>query len=48
MGTKNIFKGSVRFGLSLVSSLPSFGATTVAKVKLFSTWTRSTVSFYSM
>ena len=24
------------------------GATTVAKVKLFSTWTRSTVSFYSM
>ena len=24
------------------------GTTTVAKVKLFSTWTRSTVSFYSM
>ena len=31
-------------------SIPSFdyGATTVTKVSLFSTWTRSTVSFYSM
>ena len=45
-GTKNVSKGTVRFGLSLISSLR--GATTVAKVKLFSTWTRSTVSFYSM
>ena len=25
-----------------------YGATTVAKASLFSTWTRSTVSFYSM
>ena len=41
-------KGTVRFGLSLVSSLPSSDAATVAKVKLFSTWTLSTVSFYSM
>ena len=48
-GTKIVLKGTVRFGLSLVSSLlSSAGATTVAKVKLFSTWTRSTVSFYSM
>ena len=48
MGTKNVLKGTVRFGLSLVSSFPSSGATTVATVKLFSNWTRSTVSFYSM
>ena len=46
MGTKNVLKGTMCFGLSLVSSLR--GATTVAKVKLFSTWTRSTVSFYSI
>ena len=46
--TKNVLKGTVDFGLSLVSSLLSSRATTVAKVKLFSTWTRSTVSFYSM
>ena len=46
-GTKNVLKGTVRFGLSLVSSLPSSGATTVAKVNLFSTWTQSAVSFYS-
>ena len=46
MDTKNVLKGTVRFGLSLVSSL--HGATTVAKVKLFSTWTQSTVSIYSM
>ena len=52
-GTKNVLKGktfeNMRFGLSLVSSPSVFGgATTVAKIKLFSTWTRSTVSFYSM
>ena len=47
-GTKNVLKGTVRFGLSSVSSLCLRGATTVAKVKLFSTWTQSTVSFYSM
>ena len=47
-GTKNVLKGTVLFGLSLVSSIPLTGATSVAKVKLFSTWTRSTVSFYSM
>ena len=46
-GTKNVLKGTVRLGLSLVSSFV-YGATTVAKVSLFSTWTRSTVSFYSM
>ena len=47
-GTKNVLNGTVRLGLSLVSSLLSTGAATVAKVSLFSTWTRSTVSFYSM
>ena len=34
------------FEFSIQSSV--YGATTVAKVSLFSTWTRSTVSFYSM
>ena len=43
-GTKNVLKGTVRLGLSLVSSLPS----TAAKVSLFPNWTRFTVSFYSM
>ena len=47
-GTKNVLKGTVRFVLSLVSSFPSYGATIVAKAKLFSTWTQSTLSFYSM
>ena len=48
MGTKIVLKGTVHLGLSLVSSLLFYGATTVAKVSLISTWTRSTVSFYSM
>ena len=47
-GTKNFLKGTVRLGLSLVPVCCLRGATTVAKVKLFSTWIRSTVSFYSM
>ena len=34
------------FEFSIQSSV--YGTTTVAKVSLFSTWTRSTVSFYSM
>ena len=33
-------------GFRIQSSV--YGAITVAKVSLFSTWTRSTVSFYSM
>ena len=44
-GTKNVLKGTMRFGLTVFLLR---GATTVAKVKLLSTWTRSTVSFYSM
>ena len=48
-GTKTVLNGTVRLGLSLVSIQSSvYGATTVAKVSLFSTRTRSTVSFYSM
>ena len=47
-GTKNILKWNRGngFEFSILSSV--YGATTVAKVSLFSTWTWSTVSFYSM
>ena len=46
-GTKNVLKlnRALRFEFSIQSSV--YGATTVAKINLFSTWTRSTVSFYS-
>ena len=37
---------ALRFVFSIQSSV--YGATTVAKVSLFSTWTRCTVSFSSM
>ena len=48
-GTKNVLKWNCALGLSLVSIQSCvYGATTVAKVSLFSTKTRSTVSFYSM
>ena len=46
-GTEKVLNGTVRLGLSLVSSLLST-VLTVANVSLFSTWTRSTVSFYSI
>ena len=47
-GTKYVLQWNraPRFGFSIQSSV--YGATTVAKVSLFSTWTRCTVSFYSM
>ena len=47
-GTKNVLKWNraLMFEFSIHSSV--YGATTVAKVSLFSTWTRSTVSFYAM
>ena len=47
-GTKNVLKWNraLRFEFSIQCSV--YGATTVMKVSLFSTWTRSTVSFYSM
>ena len=47
-GTKNVLKLNrvLGFEFSILSSV--YGATTVAKVNLFSTWTRPTVNFYSM
>ena len=47
-GTKNVLKWNraLGFEFSILSSV--YGATTVAKVSLFSTWTRCIVSFYSM
>ena len=47
-GTKNVLKWNraLRFEFSIQSSV--YGATTVAKVSLFSTWTRSTLSFDSI
>ena len=47
-GTKNVLKWKLVLGFefSILSSV--YGAITVAKVSLFSTWARSTVSFYFM
>ena len=47
-GTKNVLKWNCALGFEFSIQSSIFVATTVAKVKLFSTWTRSTVSFYSM
>ena len=47
-GTKNFLKWNHAFGFEFSIQSSVYGATTVAKVILFSTWTRSTVSFYSM
>ena len=46
-GTKSVLKWNraLEFEFSIQSSV--YGATIVAKVSLFSTWTQSTVSFYS-
>ena len=46
--TKNVLKlnSALEFEFSIQSSV--YGATTVAKISLFSTWTWSTVSFYSV
>ena len=47
-GTKNVLKwnSALWFEFSIQSSV--YGATTVAKVSRFSTWTWSSVSFYCM
>ena len=47
-GTKNVLKWNRVLGLEFSIQFSVYGATTVAKVSLFSTWTRSTVSFYFM
>ena len=45
MGTKTVFKSNhaLRFVFNIQSSV--YGATTVEKISLFSTWTLSTVRF---
>ena len=47
-GTKNVLKWNRAFGFEFSIQSSVYGATTVGKVSLFSTWTRCTVSFYSM
>ena len=47
MGTKNVLKWNRALGFEFSIQSSVYGATTVAKVSLFSTWTQSTVSFYS-
>ena len=48
MGTKNVLKWNRALGLEFSIQSYVYGATTVAKVSLFSTRTRCTVSFYSI
>ena len=47
-GTKNVLKWNRVLGFEFSVQSSVYGATTVVKVSLFSTWTRSTVSFYFM
>ena len=47
-GTKNVLKLSHVLGFEFSIQSSVYGANTVANVSLFSTWTRSTVSFYSV
>ena len=47
-GTKNVLKWNRALGFEFSIQSSVYGATTVAKVILFSIWTWSTVSFYFM
>ena len=47
-GTKKVLKWNRALGFEFSIQSSVYGATTVAKVSLFSTWTWCTVSFYSM
>ena len=47
-GTKNVLKWNHALGFEFSIQSSVYSATTVAKVSLLSTWTWSTVSFYSM
>ena len=47
-GTKNVLKWNHVLGFEFSIQSSVYGSTTVTKVSLFSTWTRSTVSFYFM
>ena len=46
-GTKNVLKMNRELGFEFSIKSSVYGATIVAKLSLFSTWTRCTVSFYS-
>ena len=46
-GTKNVLKWNRALGFEFSIQSSVYGGTTVVKVSLFSTWTRSTVSYYS-
>ena len=46
-GTKNVLKWNRALGFEFIIQSSVYGATTLAKLCLFSTWTRCTVSFYS-
>ena len=47
-GTKNVLKWNRALGFVFSIKSSVYGATTVAKESLFSTWTQCTVSFYSI
>ena len=47
-GTKNVLKWNRALGFEFSIQSSVYGTTTVAKISLFSTWTRCTVSFYTM
>ena len=47
-GIENLLNWNRALGFEFSIQSSVYGATTVAKVSLFSTWARSTVSFYSM
>ena len=47
-GTKNVLKWNRALGFEFIIQSFVYGAITVTQVRLFSTWTRCTVSFYSM
>ena len=48
LGTENVIKWNRALGFEFSIQLSVYGATFIAKVSLFSTWTLSTASFYSM
>ena len=47
-GTNNVLKSNRALGFEFSIGSSVYGATTVVKVSLFSTWTRSTVSLYTI
>ena len=47
MDTKNVMKWNCALGFEISIQSSVYGTATVTNVSLFSTWTRSTVSFYS-